>query len=108
MRFLTIAAFLDEGHDDVLGSHEGQLLRDAAGYNLGVHYQSLRDVLQRGEDDVGSQERFWQRDATICAAESEIFVLDCVSQSLDYRRWEKSHERTCRPVSSRTTVRWRS
>ncbi len=64
---LSVAASLDDGHDDVLGGHEGQLLGDAPRDDLRVDDQALGDVLQRREHDVRGQEGFRERDAAVRA-----------------------------------------
>jgi hypothetical protein len=45
MRLLSVTALLHDGHDDVLGGHERQLLRNAARDDLGVYDEALRNVL---------------------------------------------------------------
>lgn len=60
---LPVASRLDHGHDDVLRGHEGQLLGDVALDHLGVHHQTLANVLQSGEHAVGCQEGLGQADA---------------------------------------------
>ena len=62
---LAVAAGLDHGHDNVLGGHEGELLRDAAGNDLGVDDHTLADILEGGEEDVGGEERLGEGDAAV-------------------------------------------
>lgn len=54
VRLLSVTTFLNDGHDNVLSSHERQLLGDTASNNLGVNDESFRDVLQSGDDNVRS------------------------------------------------------
>jgi len=46
MRRLSIPALLYDRHDDVLGSHERQLLKDMSLYYPRVHHQPLRHILE--------------------------------------------------------------
>lgn len=62
---LAIATGLDHRHYDVLGRHEGQLLGDVPGYDLGINDQTLGDVLQRHEDDIGREVSLGQGDAPV-------------------------------------------
>jgi hypothetical protein len=41
-------------------------LCDATGDDFRVHDESLGDVLERRENDVRGEERFGQRDSSIC------------------------------------------
>lgn len=68
MRLLPVASCLDDGHDDVLGRHERQLLCDAPRHNLRVNDHALGYVLQRLQDHVRGQERLRKRDAAVRAA----------------------------------------
>ena len=68
MGFLSITTLLDNGHDQVLGGHEGQFLGETAGYDLGVDNHALGDILEGGENDVGSEESFWEGDTTVGTA----------------------------------------
>lgn len=68
VRFLSVAAVLDERHDDVLRRHEGQLLGDAPCDHFGVDDETLGYVLQGGEDDVCGQECLGDGDAAVGAA----------------------------------------
>ncbi len=72
MRFLSIAAFLDDGHDDIFGGHEGKLLGNASSDDFGINDETLRNILKGRDDDVGSEERFWESDATIGAEECSV------------------------------------
>jgi hypothetical protein len=65
---LSVTPGLDDGHDDVFGSHEGQLLTDTSGDHRGVHDHALGDVLQSGQQDVGGEERLGNGNTTIGAA----------------------------------------
>ena len=68
VRLLPVPTCLDDGHDDVLGGHEGQLLCDPACDHARVHDEPLGDVLERREDDVRGEERLGERDAAVGAA----------------------------------------
>ena len=65
MSLLTVTASLDDGHDDVLGRHEGQLLGDAARDDFGVDDETFGHVLESREYDVGGKEYFGERDAPV-------------------------------------------
>lgn len=41
MSLLPITSLLDNGHNDVLSGHEGELLGDAAGNDLRIHNEPL-------------------------------------------------------------------
>ena len=73
VRLLPVPASLDDSHDDVLGGHERQLLRDAPGNHLWVHDEALRDVLQRREHDIRSQECLRKGDPPIRAVVKRTF-----------------------------------
>jgi hypothetical protein len=62
---LAIAAGLDDGHDDVLCGHEGELLVDPTLDDLRVDNETLHDVLKRAEDNVGREEGLRNRDTTV-------------------------------------------
>lgn len=62
---LAVAAGLDDGHDNVLGRHEGELLRYPARNDGGVHDETLADVLEGGQEDVGGEERLGQGDTAV-------------------------------------------
>lgn len=62
---LAVTAGLDNGHDDVLGGHEGELLVDPAADNLGVDDETLGDVLHGREEDVGGEERLGEGDTAV-------------------------------------------
>lgn len=65
MAFLAVTAELDDGHDDVLRRHEGEFLTDAAGDDGGVDDESLGDVLESREDDIGREECLGDRDSSV-------------------------------------------
>ena len=65
MRLLPIPTLLHDGHNDVLSSHERQLLRNPPRNNFGIYNQTLRNILQRAENDICSEERFGKGDATV-------------------------------------------
>jgi hypothetical protein len=65
---LSVTAGLDDGHDDVFGGHEGQLLTDTSGDHRRVHDHALGDVLQSGQQDVGGQERLGDGNTTVGTA----------------------------------------
>lgn len=71
---LPIAAFLDNGHDDVFCCHERELLSYAPGDDLRVHDQPLGDVLQCGKNNVCCQKRFWERDSAIGTILHNTFI----------------------------------
>ena len=68
MGFLSVTTLLHNGHDQVLGGHEGQFLSEAAGDDLGVDDHALGDILEGGENNVGSEEGLWEGDTAIGTA----------------------------------------
>lgn len=65
MRLLPVPTILDQRHDDILRSHERQLLGDPPSNDHRIHNQSLRDILQRRQNDISCQESFWERDSSV-------------------------------------------
>ena len=65
MRHLPIPSLFYDRHDDVLGSHERQLLKDMPFDHLRVHYQPLRHILQRLQYHISRQKRFRESDSSI-------------------------------------------
>lgn len=57
--------------------HERELLRDAAGDDLGVDDESLHDVLEGRQDDVGGEERLRNGDATVRSGNRDQQVQRC-------------------------------
>jgi len=55
MTFLSISTLLDNGHDDVLGGHKGELLRYPTANDLRVDDHTLGDVLQNDEQGIGGK-----------------------------------------------------
>jgi hypothetical protein len=80
MRHLSIPAFLNEGHDNVLSCHEWELLSNASGNDHGVDHQTFRNVLQRREDDVGSEESFWEGNTSVCAAKRCLVLIGVLGE----------------------------
>ena len=68
MAFLSITALLDDGHDDVLGGHEGELLRYPTTNDLGVDDHALGNVLQDDQQGIGGQVGLGDGDTTVGAA----------------------------------------
>ena len=68
MGFLSVTTLLDDSHNQVLSSHEGQFLSETTGDDLGVDNHALGDILEGGENDVGSEEGFWQGDTAVGTA----------------------------------------
>lgn len=62
---LSVSSSLHHGHDDVLRGHEGKLVANVSLDHFGVDHQTLRDVLQRAENDVGREEGLGQRDPPV-------------------------------------------
>lgn len=71
-RYLSVPSSLHHGHDDVLCGHEGQLMTDVSLNDFGIDHQSLCDVLQGTEDDVGCQEGLGERDPPASSRGNEI------------------------------------
>ena len=65
MGFLSVTTLLDNGHDQVLGGHEGQFLSKTTSDDLGVDDHALGDILEGGENNVGSEEGFWEGDTAV-------------------------------------------
>ena len=65
MSFLSVTTLLHNSHDQVLSSHEGQFLSETAGDDLGVDDHALGDILEGGENNVGSEEGFWEGDTAV-------------------------------------------
>ena len=62
----TRGCLCDECHNDILGCHEGQLLRDAHGDDLWVHDEAFADVLKGAHYDVCGEKRLGKGDPTVC------------------------------------------
>lgn len=71
-RYLSVPAGLHHGHDDVLSGHERQLVADVSLDDFGVDHQTLGDVLQGAEDDVGRQEGLGEGDPPALQSGGEI------------------------------------
>lgn len=91
---LSVSSGLDDGHDDVLGGpevtnqsekservegegegegeeedeHERKLLGDSSSDDLGVDDETLEDVLEGAEDDIGGEESLGEGDSSVGAA----------------------------------------
>lgn len=63
---LTVTALLDDSHDDVLGGHERQLLSNPSSNDHGVYDETLGNILEGRQYDVGGEERLWEGDTSIC------------------------------------------
>ena len=55
---LPISTLLHDCHDNVLGGHERQLLKNVPLDDLRIHHQPLRYILQRLQNDITRQKRF--------------------------------------------------
>lgn len=67
MSLLSIPSLLNNGHNDVLSGHERELLGDAAGNDLRIHDEPLRDILERGQNNISGQEGFRKRNPSVSA-----------------------------------------
>lgn len=65
MSFLTVTARLDNGHNNVLSRHEGELLRDPPRDNARVDHKPLAYVLQGSQHNVRGQECLGECDPPI-------------------------------------------
>ena len=68
MGFLSVTTLLDNGHDQVLGGHEGQFLSKTTSDDLGVDDHALGDILEGGENDVGGEEGLGEGDTAVGTA----------------------------------------
>lgn len=69
----------DRLHDDGLGDHEGQFCLDMAGNDLGVHNQTIRNVVEADQNGVGEKERLGDINAADSAVIEGPFALQCLS-----------------------------
>jgi hypothetical protein len=65
MRLLTIPTLLHNSHNNILRSHERQLLCDPPCDDFRIDHEAFRYVLECGEDDVGGEEGFGEGDAAV-------------------------------------------
>ncbi len=63
----TRGRLCDECHDDILGCHEGQLLGDSGGDDLGVNDEAFANILKGAQDDIGCEEGLGEGDPAVCA-----------------------------------------